>query len=73
MVTTSTLVAGLGAFERVAYNMGNLWFVCPIDCNIKHHIFQSIYFPYMEHGMFKRSSAEMNCTDLVTSTCEAVW
>ena len=27
---------------------GNLWFVYPIDCNAKHHISQSINFPYTQ-------------------------
>ena len=27
----------------------NLWFVRPIDCNVQHHIFQSINFPYTQH------------------------
>ena len=36
---------------HVAY-VGNLWFVRPIDCNVKHSIFQSINFPYMQHRMF---------------------
>ena len=35
--------------------VGNLWFVWPIDCNVKHHIFQHINFPYTQHRMFKCS------------------
>ena len=27
--------------------MGNIWFVWPIDCNVKHHILQRIIFLYM--------------------------
>ena len=33
------------AFEHY---LGNLWFVWPIDCNVKHSIFQSTYFPYAQ-------------------------
>ena len=29
--------------------MGNLWFVRPIDSNVKHCIFQSINFLYTQH------------------------
>ena len=32
---------------RVAY-AGNIWFVRPIDCNVKHCIFQSIIFLYTQ-------------------------
>ena len=28
-------------------------FVRPIDCNVKHSIFQSMYFPFTQQGMFK--------------------
>ena len=38
--------------------MGNLWFVRPIDCNAKHHIFQSINFPTWNVP----NAAEINCT-----------
>ena len=34
---------------------GNVWFVWPIDCDIEHHIFQSINFLYTEHGTFKHT------------------
>ena len=34
-----------GGFEHsVLSSMGNLWFVRPIDCSVKHLIFQSINF-----------------------------
>ena len=31
--------------------MGNLWSVRPIHCNVKHHIFPSIYFLYTQYAM----------------------
>ena len=43
---------------RVVYT-GNLWFVWPIDCNAKHSIFQSINYPYTQHGMFKRNRNQL--------------
>ena len=46
-----------GAFEHSVLSI--IWFVWPIDCNVKHRIFQSINFPYTQHRMFKRSRSQL--------------
>ena len=44
---------------------GNLWFVRPIDCNVEHHIFQSIYFPYTKQRIECSNTPEINCKVLL--------
>ena len=55
--SNNTLQLISGAFEHfhVAYT-GNLWFVLPIDCNVKHCIFQSIKYA---HGMFEHTRNQL--------------
>ena len=41
-------------------HMGNLWFVQPIDCNVKHHTLQTINFRYTVEC--STQLIEINCT-----------
>ena len=43
-----------------------VWFVWPIDCNVKHHIFQSINFLYTTQNCsdtIVQNTLEINCTN----------
>ena len=59
-----------GAFEHSVLRiiMGNLWFVRPIDCNVKHHIFQSINFQYTQQG---NAQIQLKSTAVLPCTCHA--